>query len=372
MSAKWRERLLTVIICLGLFFVFSNIESGGAIILKIINIIAPVIYGGLVALVLNVFMSGTTNVIEKIDRKNRLGEKFKTLLSLLITFAAIILIFYLLIIIIVPRFSEGVQNIIKTIENNWDRIVEFCNNLGLDATRLKSLLNQFDTASVIGFAGENVKNILKTVLTTASSLYSVLFTAIISVICCVYILYGKKKLAYQCKSIITAYFPEKTANSIINTAHLFWDTFKNFLSRQCLEALILGILLMVAMLIFRVPYALIVGCFTAVLALIPYVGAFISFGAGAVLVLLTEPSKLIVFAILFLVIQQVEGNIIYPHIVGKSVGLPAIWTLMAVYAGGQLFGVAGMFLFVPIVSVIYTLIKQDVGRKNSMKLNELS
>ncbi|MBR4072923.1 MAG: AI-2E family transporter, partial [Clostridia bacterium] len=292
-------------------------------------------------------------------------------LSLIFTLAAIVLILYLLVIIIVPRFSAGIQNIIKTIEANWDKIVEFCNNLGLDASRIKNLMNQIDTPSIIGFAGENVKNILKTVISTASSVYGVLFTAIISVVCCVYILYGQKKLASQCSRVIKAYFSPKAANGIINTSHLFWETFKNFLSRQCLEALILGTLLTIAMLIFRVPYALVVGCVTAVLALIPYVGAFVSFGAGAVLILLTEPSKLIVFVILFLVIQQIEGNVIYPHIVGRSVGLPAIWTLMAVYAGGELFGVVGMFMFVPIVSVIYTLIKQDVAKRNEKRQTEV-
>ena len=147
-------------------------------------------------------------------------------------------------------------------------------------------------------------------------------------------------------------------------------TFKNFLCRQCLEALILGFLLTIGMLVFGIPYALVIGCLTAILALIPYVGAFISCAIAIFLILLVEPSKLLVFVILFLVIQQIEGNLIYPHIVGKSVGLPAIWTLMAVYAGGQLCGIIGMLLFVPIVSVIYTLIKEDVNKKLKEKSYE--
>ena len=122
---------------------------------------------------------------------------------------------------------------------------------------------------------------------------------------------------------------------------------------------------MIAMLIFKIPYALVIGTITAVLALIPYVGAFISCAIGAFLILLLDPTKVIVFLILFLVIQQIEGNIIYPHIVGKSVGLPAIWTLLAVYAGGELFGIVGMLLFVPIVSVFYTLLKEDVIRRTT-------
>jgi len=367
LKEKWRERFITVIFCVGLFFVCTSFGATGAIFEKIFSILTPVLYGGLVALILNVFMSGISGLIDKLDKKNKIGETLKNIISLITTLLGICLIFYFLIIIIVPRFSEGIQNIIKTVENNWDKIVSFCNNIGLDASKLKELINRFDTASILGFAGKNVKSIIKTVLTTATTLYGGVFTAVISAVCCIYILYGQKKLSSQCSRIIRAYFPQKTANGLINTANLFWETFKSFLGRQCLEALILGTLLTVFMLIFRVPYALIVGCVTAVLALIPYVGAFVSFGAGSVLILLTQPSKLLVFVILFLVIQQIEGNIIYPHIVGKSVGLPAIWTLMAVYAGGELFGIVGMFMFVPIVSVIYTLIKQDVSRRNGQK-----
>ena len=359
----WRERIITIVFTLCLFFVFTSIGSGEFILIKLFNIVSPVIYGGLVALILSVFISGTHDAINKFDKKNKINPTFKNVLSIVITIMLIALIFYLLFILIVPRFSEGIQNIINTIRNNWDKIVDFCNKIGFDSTKLKDIVNQADTASFIDFAGQNVKNIFKTLFSTVSSVSGVLFTAIISIVCCVYILYGQDKLAEQSARVLRAYLPKKVAKNIIRTAVLFWVTFKNFLSRQCIEAVILGSLLMVTMFIFKIPYALIIGSITTVLALLPYVGAFISCAFGAFLILLIDPSKALVFLILFLVIQQIEGNVIYPHIVGKSVGLPAIWTLMAVYAGGQLLGFIGMFLFVPIVSVVYTLIKEDVNKR---------
>lgn len=370
MIKVWRERIITILFTLGLFFILTSLGSGEVILKKLFNIVSPVIYGGLVALILSVFISGTQDIIKKLDKKNKLHPTVKNIASIIITILLIILIIYSLFILIVPRFSEGVQNIINTIRNNWDKIVDFCNKIGLDSSKLKTLLNQADTASVIDFAGQNVKNIFKTLFSTVSSVSGVLFTAIISIVCCVYILYGQDKLAEQSARVIRAYLPKNVAKNIIRTAVLFWVTFKNFLSRQCIEAVILGTLLMIAMFIFKIPYALIIGTITAVLALLPYVGAFISCAFGAFLILLIDPSKALVFLILFLIIQQIEGNVIYPHIVGKSVGLPAIWTLMAVYAGGQILGFIGMFLFVPIVSVIYTLIKEDVNKRTYEQKSE--
>lgn len=367
MSEKWRERVITILISLGVFFTLAQISTGGLIFKKFFTILTPLIYGGLAAIILNVIMSGIEGLIEKIDKKNKLPKVLVSIISLLITLLVIALVIYLLIIIVVPRLSTGVQNIINTININWDKIVEFCNNIGIDSSKIKNLLNQLDTSKIIDFAGKNVKTVFNTAIKTVSSLSGGVFTTVISLVCCIYILYGKDKLSSQLKRIITAYFPEKAASFIIDTGSLFNKTFKHFLTRQCLEALILGTILTIAMLIFRIPFALIVGAITAVLALIPYVGAFLSCVIGAFLILLTDPPKLILFIILFLVIQQIEGNLIYPHIVGKSVGLPAIWTLIAVYAGGELFGIIGMFLFVPIVSVIYTLIRRDVDNRNDKK-----
>ena len=363
MTKVWRDRIITILFALGLFFVLSSFGSGEFIFKKIFSMISPIVYGGLVALILSVFISGTHDIIKKLDKKNKINPTVKNIASIVITVLIIFLVVYSLFNLIVPRFSEGVQNIINTIRNNWDKIVSFCNKIGLDSTKLKDLVNQVDTASVIDFAGQNVKQLFKTLFSTVSSVSGVLFTAIISIVCCVYILYGQDKLAEQCARVVKAYLPKKAANNIIRTAVLFWVTFKNFLSRQCIEAIILGSLLMIFMFIFKIPYALIIGTITAVLALLPYVGAFISCAFGAFLILLIDPSKALIFLIIFFVIQQIEGNVIYPHIVGKSVGLPAIWTLMAVYAGGQLLGFIGMFLFVPIVSVIYTLIKEDVNKR---------
>ena len=148
---------------------------------------------------------------------------------------------------------------------------------------------------------------------------------------------------------------------------MFISTFRTFLSLQCLEAIILGMLVLICMLIFRIPYAVTIACMTALLALIPYVGAYLSLAIGCVLIITISPMKTLVFIALFLVAQQVEGNVIYPRVVGKSVGLPAYITLAAVMVGGAIAGVAGMFFVIPIASVAYELLGEAVRRRNTEK-----
>ena len=146
---------------------------------------------------------------------------------------------------------------------------------------------------------------------------------------------------------------------------MFVTTFRTFLSLQCLEAVILGALILICMLIFRVPYAVTIACMTALLALIPYVGAYLSLAIGCVLIVTISPMKALIFVIIFLVAQQVEGNLIYPRVVGKSVGLPAYVTLSAVMVGGALAGIPGMFFVIPVASVAYELLRESVQRRNA-------
>ena len=154
--------------------------------------------------------------------------------------------------------------------------------------------------------------------------------------------------------------PVKRADRALEILRLANRTFSSFLSGQCLEAVILGTLFVVAMTVFRLPYAVLVGVLIALTALIPIVGAFIGCGVGALLIAVTDPWKALVFVILFLVLQQIEGNLIYPHVVGSSVGLPSIWVLAAVTLGGKLMGVAGMLFFIPLCSVLYALFRDFV------------
>lgn len=154
--------------------------------------------------------------------------------------------------------------------------------------------------------------------------------------------------------------PERSADRALGVLRLAGRTFSSFLSGQCLEACILGTLFVVAMTICRLPYALLVGVLIALTALIPIVGAFIGCGVGALLIAISDPWKAVGFVVLFLLLQQLEGNLIYPHVVGSSVGLPSIWVLAAVTLGGKLMGIAGMLFFIPLCSVLYALFRDFV------------
>ena len=164
-----------------------------------------------------------------------------------------------------------------------------------------------------------------------------------------------------------AFMPAKRVERVIYICSLSYHTFSNFITGQCIEAVILGTMFFVTMSIFRFPYALLVGVLIAFTALIPIFGAFIGCIVGALLILMVDPMRALMFILLFLVLQQIEGNLIYPHVVGSSVGLPSIWVLMAVTLGGNLLGVAGMLIFIPLMSVLYSLFREWVNRRLSRK-----
>ena len=167
--------------------------------------------------------------------------------------------------------------------------------------------------------------------------------------------------------MLYALLPPDGADRALEILRLANRTFSSFLSGQCLEAVILGTLFVVAMTVCRMPYALLVGVLIALTALIPIVGAFIGCGVGALLIAITDPWKALAFVVLFLVLQQIEGNLIYPHVVGSSVGLPSIWVLAAVTLGGKLMGVAGMLFFIPLCSVLYALFRDFVKARLAKK-----
>ena len=178
-----------------------------------------------------------------------------------------------------------------------------------------------------------------------------------------YILAQKEKLGDQLKRVMHAYFSQGLYERALEVASLANRNFSNFITGQCMEAVILGCMFFLCMTVLRMPYALLVGCLIAITALIPIVGAFIGCGVGAFLLLMVSPMQALVFVVMFLILQQVEGNLIYPHVVGSSVGLPSIWVLAAVSVGGSLLGVAGMLLFIPLTSVLYALFREFVYQR---------
>ena len=204
---------------------------------------------------------------------------------------------------------------------------------------------------------------LDSTITVARSIISGLTTFFIAFVFACYILLQKEKLNIQVKKVMFAFIPRGKAEAALEVFSLTYNTFSSFLTGQCVEAVILGSMFVVSMSVLKIPYALLIGIVIAFTALIPIFGAFIGCAIGAFLIFMVNPVKALIFVILFLILQQIEGNLIYPHVVGNSVGLPSIWVLAAVSIGGSLMGIVGMLIFIPIVSVLYALFREIVYLK---------
>ncbi len=361
---SFKQILIIVCVAVVLYVGLMNFGAVSNTFKAALNTVSPLVYGGVAAIVLNVIMCGFEKLLRKIFKKKTPKDSLLSAISLILSIIVVMVFIAIVILLIVPQFASAVPRIKSSIEANWSTITEFASKLGVEIGTLQSVLAKFDASFFTQKLVPGISQIFTTVLGAASAITGGVFMTLVSIVACIYILVGKKKLSRQLKNVLYAYVNRNVSDKIIYFFKTLNDTFKRFLSSQCLDALILGVLLLIVMLIFRLPYAGVISAITVIFALIPYFGAFISCGIGALLIALIAPKSALVFVVLFLVVQQIEGNLIYPKIVGRSVGLPALWTLLAVYVGGELFGVIGMILFIPVVSVIYTLLGADVAKRN--------
>ena len=224
----------------------------------------------------------------------------------------------------------------------------------------------------ISILGSGAGNMMNTTMSAVGSIVSGFATFFIAFSFACYILFQKEKLHVQIRKVFFAFIPKQKAEAFLKICSLTYQTFANFLTGQCVEAVILGSMFVVTLSILKMPYALLIGTLIAFTALIPIFGAFIGCAVGCFLIFMVSPEQAILFIIVFLVLQQIEGNLIYPHVVGNSVGLPAIWVLVAVTLGGNLMGIVGMLIFIPLVSVIYTLFKEWVSERLEQKKVKIS
>ena len=358
------ERRIRRLIAFGviLFAVVMNLDRVGAALSWLLQLLFPVLMGLTFALILYVPMHGFERILSRIDRHDRMPRKLESALSLLFTAIAVPLVLFVLMRFIVPQFISAITNVIAIIESNQAKIASFVTKVGLDPTFVNQKLAELGV-----WIKANITQIAGTTVNTAISIFGSVTDVVLGIMLAIYILADKAALAHRARRAVRALLPEHAENYLCRCGSMFISTFSTFLSRQCLEAVILGLLILVCMLIFRVPYAVTICCMTALLALIPYVGAFLSLLIGCVLIITISPMKTLVFAIIFLVAQQVEGNLIYPHVVGKSVGLPAYITLGAVMLGGALAGILGMFFIIPVVSLVYVLLREFVQKRNAEK-----
>ena len=331
------------------------------------GILFPFVLGGAIAFVINVPMSFLEKkIFGKTKDGNKVGKKLARPISLLLTIILAVGVIALVMFGVIPQLTRTMGSLMISIANfvpqmqNWIR--EFSHN----NQEIMKLVNQVqfnpDQAIKWGISilGNGAGNMMNTTMSAVGSIVSGFATFFIAFSFACYILFQKEKLYIQIRKIFFAFIPRKKAEAFLKICSLTYRTFANFLAGQCLEAVILGSMFVVTLSILKMPYALLIGTLIAFTALIPIFGAFIGCAVGCFLIFMVSPKQAILFIIVFLILQQIEGNLIYPHVVGGSVGLPSIWVLAAVTIGGNLMGIVGMLVFIPIVSVIYTIFREFV------------
>lgn len=362
--------VFTALVCLAVL----KIDLVLAGIFFLLGIIKPFLYGAAIAFVLNIPMKA----IEK-GLLSRVGNpkfaKAKRPVSIFLSFAAVVLVIVLVTVTVVPQVTKTMMELGNKIPAFLVEAQIWLEELFASQPQLLAVLEEFDPAkmnwdsivnTVVDFLKNGLGSVVTSTVTVASTIIGGVVNVFVALVFSFYILAQKEKLGGQLKRVLHAYCPDRVYAGILEVASLTGRNFSNFITGQCTESVILGAMFVVAMAVFRFPYAVMVGVLIAFTALIPIVGAFVGCFVGAFLIMVDDPVKAVWFIILFLILQQVEGNLIYPHVVGNSVGLPSIWVLAAVTVGGSLMGVMGMLVFIPIVSTVYALVREDVNGRNAV------
>lgn len=332
------------------------------------NLISPFIAGAGIAFIFNVPM----RIIEhQLDGIHRLG--IRRAFAIIMTILALILVIMFVIELLVPQIqltwaslSEKIPAFIDRTANNLMVIMEDYPDLRI---WIQEKFNQqtLNWTNVLGdalaFLGNQISTVMGSAVIVIGSVTGALINTVVAIAFAVYCLIRKEILARQGRRILYALLPEHAVDEIIRILRLTNSTFSNFISGQCLEACILGCLFAIAMAIFKMPYIPLVSVIIGVTALIPVVGAFVGCVVGAFFILVNDPFQALTFVAMFLVIQQLENNLIYPRVVGTSIGLPGMWVLVAVTVGGGLMGVGGMLLMIPLASVCYTLAREFTDKR---------
>lgn len=378
MDHKNMRKLMELILFTGFVVLFLiKFDLLVSALMLILQILTPFIIGCAMAFILNLPMSFFEKYLfskscEKSGTKIKY-EKWKRPVSLILALLSVLLIIALVTGTVIPQLISTGKVLAQKIPVFWNNLMisaeqYFASNEEIKKQLYTLELPEVNWNSLLETVGDFLKNgmgnLASTTFSVAGSIVSGILNFFIAFIFSLYILSQKEKLGDQADRILRAYTKPELYQKIRKVTTLLYQNFSNFITGQCLEAVILGTMFVVSMTILRFPYALMIGVLIAFTALIPIVGAFLGCIIGAFLIMVDSPMKAVAFIVLFLILQQIEGNLIYPHVVGNSVGLPSIWVLVAVTVGGSLMGVVGMLIFIPLLSTFYSLLREDVNKRN--------
>ena len=344
-----------------------------------VNMAAPFILGAAIAFILNVPMRRIESSLSHVLKK---GSRLLRPVSMALSILLVAGVLFLVMFVVAPQLVRTLLGLQSSIPVFFGEVRQWLEQLFAENPQILTNMEQIqiDWQQLFNDSLKFLKNgagsMLDTTFSAAISIVNGMSTFLIGFIFSIYILLQKENLIRQIKKLLAAFLPERTVEGIVKIAALTSRTFSNFFTGQCMEAVILGSMFFIVLVVLRLPYALLIGVLIAFTALIPVFGAFIGWAVGAFLMLIISPMDALLFSVVFFTLQQIEGNMIYPHVVGNSVGLPSIWVLVAVTLGGSMMGVVGMLIFIPLCSVLYTLLRDTVNerlkrRKLSVKPDDL-
>lgn len=365
---KW---IVLVLVGVLAFWGLNNLELIFDVLENIYRVFSPFILGFVLAYILNIPMMKVEKLLKK-----AIPDKYEDKYSGAIRLVSIILSILLLVLVIafvgfllIPELIENIESLMNNIpafiEGGKDWVINLLDKYP-DVQREIEIMFA-ESGNVSGIVSSIFTYIINGIVGFVSGFVGGFVYIFTGIIFAIYMLCQKEYLVDGIKRLVYAFTDKRKANKIMDISKLTNKTFSKFISGQCVEAVILGTIMFVVCLLGRFPYALIIGVLTAITALVPIFGAFIACGVGAVLIAITNPLQALIFVAVFVIIQQIEGNVIYPKVVGKSVGLSPLWTLLAITVGGNLFGVVGMIIGLPLASVVYAIGKESIKKKLDRK-----
>lgn len=364
-KSTMKKLVFLIAFAIAFYMLLNNIRTVTGVVGYVFQISFPLVLGFFIAFVLNVPLRAIEKRIFK--GKNKFIQKIKRPVSIILSILIVAGVVTGVLWLVIPELIKTVQLLIDIFPDFMDRMVTKAEKLYNKYPEIKSLVDTVAenkeeiTAKLVEVLQSTAGGILGSTFTFLSSFFGGVVNAVIGVIFGVYILANKESLKKNVKKVLNAWFPKNQTAKFFHICEVANDIFGKFVVGQFTEAIILGTLCMLGMLVFNFPYAGMIGALVGITALIPIVGAFIGAGVGAFMIMMDNPLKAVLFVVYIVVLQQIEGNLIYPKVVGSSVGLPAMWVLAAVTVGGALAGIVGMIVGVPIASTCYYLLRENVN-----------
>lgn len=372
MKDKTRKDIIIIISYIALvIFALVNFSKIFAFLGKVISIFSPFLLGIILAFVLNVLNNFIEKKIFGKIKPSKIWNKIKRPLCITLSLILVFLTIFFVMNLLIPQLKNSASLFTDTLPAYKEDIIGILNKFDIDESTINKVGEYLDNFGkvITDYIKGNSKDVITVTTEVATSVINIISKGIITLVFAIYMIAQKETLSRQINKVMKAYLKPKTINKINTVGTLANKTFSNFVTGQCLEALIFGSLVFVGMLIFRFPYASTIGVLLGFTALIPIFGAFIGTAIGFILIMMVSPVKAILFVVFIIVLQQIEGNLIYPRVVGKSIGLPGMWVLLSVTVGGSIGGILGMLIATPLCSLLYALFTKMVNDR--LKSNKI-